>query len=347
MSDELDLRETFDAALIPGMRDRLADAYARFRAQEAEMVRALAPAGAGSADSYRERNCPCCGIESSGLPAVLHAHGLDLVQCPGCELTYSRQVLDEAADAARYAHSALDPEAMRLRGSPPYLELETARDRYYLARMMDGGAWPGRLLEVGCGTGTLLLEAERLGWRALGIEPGEAAVEVARKRGATVVQGWFPDDLPIAARDFESICVLDVLEHFADPIGFLHQLRAHLTHRGRVLVQVPNWDSLLVRLQGAASSTVCPGHWSYFTARTLTTVLSRAGFRKLSLETVISELDRIAEYPEHQVRTCLARLRPGAPGWPLGAAALHDLTLGYKLVGVFELGPALNPASPR
>ena len=75
------------------------------------------------------------------------------------------------------------------------------------------------------------------------------------------------------------MAVLDVLEHFAEPLRFLTELRTHLSPGGRLLVQVPNWDSLLVRLEGDRSSVVAPGHWSYFTPRTLPALLARSGFR--------------------------------------------------------------------
>ena len=58
-----DPRDAFDAALIPGMRDRLAEAYARFRAAERTVVAALAPAeaGGGGIGAYRARaTCPAC-----------------------------------------------------------------------------------------------------------------------------------------------------------------------------------------------------------------------------------------------------------------------------------------------
>lgn len=73
--------------------------------------------------------------------------------------------------------------------------------------------------------------------------------------------------------------ILEVLEHVADPLGFLTKASAHLAPGGRLFVQVPNWDSLLFRLDGAKSSAVVPGRWRYFTPETLRDVLARAGSR--------------------------------------------------------------------
>ena len=128
-----------------------------------------------------------------------------------------------------------------------------------------------------------------------------------------------------------------MLEHFAEPLRFLAELRAHLAPGGRLLVQVPNWDSLLVRLEGDHSSVVTPGHWSYFTPRTLPALLARSGFRALRVETVVSELDRIMTYSPARIADWLRRLRPAASVGTLGATRLHDLCLGYKLVGIFTL----------
>jgi SAM-dependent methyltransferase len=345
-----DPRISFDAGLIPGMRARLAEGYARFRAAEARAIaQAAPPEVGGTLGRYRKRDCPGCGAPPPAA-SLLTRHGIDLVVCPGCGLTYTRQVMEESADAARYEASDLDIEAMRLRSSGPYLELETARARYYLDRLEAGAGARGALLDIGCGTGTTLVEAKARGWQVLGLEPGRAAVEVARARlggvgAAEVLQGYFPAHLPADRQRFDAICILDVLEHFVDPIGFLGLVKRHLSPAGRLFVQVPNWDSLLVQLEGKASSVICTGHWSHFTPATLPAVLARAGFRMLHLETVVSEIDRIARFPAAERDATLARLRPGSAGlaWPddcgpRSAALLHELGLGYKLIGVFAPG---------
>lgn len=341
MTPPSDPRDDFDAASIPGMRDRLASFYAGFRAQEARVAQSSAPSAApGVSGPYRPRDCPCCGTASAGLPPVLTARGLDLLDCPSCGLTYTRQVMDAAADAARYQASALDIEAMRLRCSGPYLELESARDRYYLSLLTDARQGPApTLLEIGCGTGTLLTEATALGWRCVGLEPGATAAAVARGRDSgAVIEGYFPQDLPSETARYDAIAILDVLEHFAEPRAILRQIRPLLTPgTGRLFVQVPNWDSPLVRLEGAASSVVVPGHWSYFTPDSLRELMRREGFQAVHVETVVTELDRIAGFPADRVKKCLGQLRPrlSLPDGGPTAAWLYAHDLGYKLVGTF------------
>ncbi len=333
-----DPRAAFDAALLPGMRERLAAAYREFRTQEAALIAALAPPSAGgSTAAYRDRDCPMCGAPHTDAQPVLEAHGLTLLECRGCGLTYTRAVMEEAADAGRYRASALDEALIALRLSDPYLELETARARHYLALLAAHGVATGRLLEIGSGFGTLLVEAARQGWQALGLEPGRLGATASRRRGAEVVEGYFPQDLPYPAMRFDAIAALDVLEHMASPLPFLADIRERLAPGGRLFIQVPNWDSLLVQLEGAASNVVCPGHWSYFTPATLPALLACAGFRALEVATVQSEIDRQAAFPAEAVVAALGRLRPGESGVP-DVARLHALGLGYKLVGVFAPG---------
>ena len=335
-------RDRFDAALIPGMRDRLAKGYAQFRLAELAAIEKLAPAPGGIAEAYHLRDCPGCAAPAPA-ETVLQAHGIDLVKCPACRLTFTRQVMDRTVDASRYQTSTLDVEAMRLRCSGPYLELETSRSHYYAAFLGSQCSTPGRLLEIGCGTGTFLLAARDAGWQAFGVEPGLAAAAVASERGCDVVRGYFPDDVPGDRSPFDAIAILDVLEHFDDPIAFLRLIGKHLTKDGRLFIQVPNWDSLLVQLEGASSSVVCPGHWTYFTPESLTDILARAGYRSLAIETVVTERDRMAAFTEEQRRTAMASLRPNssipraeADGLP-SADTIHELKLGYKLIGVFSV----------
>ena len=333
-----DPRDAFDAASLPGMRDRLATWYTEFRRAEASANRERSPPEhGGRVGSYRDRACPCCGAESSIAPVVQHAHGLSIVACPNCSFVYSRNVMDGSSDAARYRVSDIDRITMSLRDAAPYLELEVARARYYLARIADAGIGSGTLLEIGCGSGTFLIEAARSGLNGFGIEPGIAASLQARDRGASVVDGYFPKDLPSPEVRFDLVAMLDVLEHLVEPRPLLREIKARLGPGGLLFVQVPNWESLLVQVEGERSTIVAPGHWSYFTRDSLTRLVSDEGFETVHAETVVSELDRIAAHDEARICETLARLRPSAEAsWPMDAAGLYRLGLGYKLIAIFR-----------
>jgi SAM-dependent methyltransferase len=132
-----------------------------------------------------------------------------------------------------------------------------------------------RALEAGCGTGTTLraLRAACGGDRVFGIDLFREGLIYARRRnGAVVVQADlrrapFPSDVR-----FHLVAALDVVEHLADDVATLRDLRALIASGGALLVTVP----------------ADPGLWSYFdeaahhcrryTAAALRSRLSEAGY---------------------------------------------------------------------
>ncbi len=91
------------------------------------------------------------------------------------------------------------------------------------------------VLEIGCGGGLLCEELARRGAIAIGVDPSEAALSVARthvqREGlgqSTFFRQGFAESLPYADGSFSVIICLDVLEHVRD-------LKATLKEIARVL----------------------------------------------------------------------------------------------------------------
>jgi 2-polyprenyl-3-methyl-5-hydroxy-6-metoxy-1,4-benzoquinol methylase len=108
---------------------------------------------------------------------------------------------------------------------------------------------PRRVLEVGCGNGSALIELQRIWPEAefVGLEPVPAAVNEAQGLGLPVWQGVMGQPLPPQVQGpFDVVFSLHVIEHTANPIEFLRAIKGLLTPEGRVVVTCP--DS---RLQNA------------------------------------------------------------------------------------------------
>jgi SAM-dependent methyltransferase len=73
----------------------------------------------------------------------------------------------------------------------------------------------GAILEVGCGEGTLL--AALPGEQKFGIDPSIHALERATKRSAAHCAVALAEDLPFAAKAFDVVVSVGVMEHFASP----------------------------------------------------------------------------------------------------------------------------------
>jgi 2-polyprenyl-3-methyl-5-hydroxy-6-metoxy-1,4-benzoquinol methylase len=331
-------KDAFDAALLPGMRDRLAEAYRALRQSEQDVFRSvLDDNGVFREGMAHVRNCPLCGTPSRDASLVYYAHGMHIVRCAQCDLVYSQEVINRDADNSRYRGSRVMDAHMALHTDSAYAELETGKARYIVGRLKEAcGEGEASLLDIGCSTGAILQAAVDNGWQALGIELNRTAVQIARTRGLEAVEGYFPESLPSGTGPFRVITMLDVLEHAEDPVGFLVSVSGRLSRGGILGVQVPNFNSLLIRIEGARNNNICHGHWSYFTPGTLIKAAAKAGLSVLSIETIISEIDRICAHPTKEIVETARLLSGGNVELDqIDHRWIHDHLLGYKLFGVF------------
>jgi SAM-dependent methyltransferase len=95
------------------------------------------------------------------------------------------------------------------------------------------------VLDVGCGTGSMLAELTRRGAHATGVDALPQAVAMAAYRCPTArVLEAGADALPFKARSFDGVTMLDVLEH-VDETRALTEIRRVLRPGGWLLVTVP------------------------------------------------------------------------------------------------------------
>ena len=331
-------KESFDAALLPGVREQLAEAYRSLRQSEDKVFCSVLDQEGMFHDGVAHvRDCPLCRTSSQGATLLYSVHGMHIVRCRNCDFVYSREVINRDVDDSRYRRSDAMEAHMALHTNATYAGLELAKARYIVGNLQRSlSAESASLLDIGSSTGALLQAAREIGWHPLGIELNGRAVGIARARGYEVIEGSFPSDLPSKARVFEVITMLDVLEHAEEPVEFLGLVTAHLIPGGLLAIQVPNFNSLLIQMEGTKNNNLCHGHWSYFTAETLRKVTARAGLQELSIETIISEIDRIQAYPSDVVlETARSLTAQEITPAQLDHSWLHDQLLGYKLFGIF------------
>ena len=131
-----------------------------------------------------------------------------------------------------------------------------------------------RLVEIGCGGGALLPAAAEFG-DVVGVEASADFLEVARRRGFTVLRGALPDELPLGAEAFDGALLLDVLEHIEDDRGALEAVSRVLRPGGFLVCTVPAYPWLW------SSHDEVLGHRRRYTARSLRRVAREAGFHPL------------------------------------------------------------------
>lgn len=105
----------------------------------------------------------------------------------------------------------------------------------YYMRYLPGT--PGRLLDIGCGSGGFLRRAKLCGWEVEGVEPDPAAAGVARQGQDFLVHSSMEG---AAGKQFDVVTLSHVMEHLHDPKGMLREAAALLLPGGMLWIAVPN-----------------------------------------------------------------------------------------------------------
>ena|SRR5947209_4350276 len=140
----------------------------------------------------------------------------------------------------------------------------------------------GRTLDIGCGNGAVLEALSAYTHDIFGVDVSEEALSLTRERlpAATVAQADVQESLPFTDDYFDSVLMLDVIEHLQKPIVALAEIRRVLRAGGLLAITTPNAASPVRYVRGEKWFGVAdPGHVSLYTVFTLTHALKRAGFR--------------------------------------------------------------------
>lgn len=211
--------------------------------------------------------CPLCGSQEFA------AFRFGLLRCTACGLVIDERIFQPELDRELNQDAfgeGYDPET-----SFWVRWFEAWKNRRYLANVRRAGLRQGRLLEVGVGSGSLLVAAREAGFEPEGCDLSESlARRVAAKTGIPV---HCADLASLPAGAFDVVCMHHVLEHVSDPVGFLRLAAQRLRPGGVLHLALPN---------GAAWEAKLPGwncyeyyHVAYYDAATLRRACEAAGLR--------------------------------------------------------------------
>lgn len=138
---------------------------------------------------------------------------------------------------------------------------------------------PGNLLDVGCGDGLAMAQAQMRGWTSWGMEIRESLVTHIRKeyRFKQVFHGTLESAQHHADR-FDAVLLINVIEHVRNPLETVGEVARVLRPGGLVAVHTPNARSLAAWRHGSAWRHYEPlEHFYYFDIRTLSALLKAHG----------------------------------------------------------------------
>lgn len=159
-----------------------------------------------------------------------------------------------------------------------------------------GGSAVEQVLEVGCGTGAVLLEVRRSGIGAehVGIDMADPSLHPhpgAVESGLNMLK-YDGDHIPYADRSFDLVFASHVLEHVSDERAFLRELQR--VAKKWVYVEVPCELHVRTTLK-SLQSTLNIGHINAYSPETLVLTLSSAGLSPADIE-IFDHSDEVHAY---------------------------------------------------
>jgi SAM-dependent methyltransferase len=274
------------------------------------------------------------GDRRFGLPGRF-----SVVRCPSCGLARTEPQPDDSgayypsAEYYSYAAPAVSP-LTRAAVASVYGSHESVVARLAATRIsaLPPGP-PGDLLDVGCGSGAMLLALEAAGWRGHGVELDGGAVRAAHAAGLERVRAGDLLDAGYEPRSFDTVRFSHSLEHMRSPRAELAEARRIMRPGGRLAIAVPDFGALLRRLFGERWFFLdLPRHLWHFDRRTLPRLVQECGFEVTRVRNVTasSAILGTIDYLRGRRETLTTNAVAWYAAQPL-AALLDALRLGDEL----------------
>ena len=137
---------------------------------------------------------------------------------------------------------------------------------------------PGRMLEIGCASGSFLHTMALKGWDVEGLEFSEKAVDVARSLGYKIYRSTLESAVD-PTRCYDLIVGWMVFEHLHNPVLALQKLHRWISGDGWLVLSVPNAGSMEFKIfKDRWYALQLPNHLYHYTPATLRKVLSKGGW---------------------------------------------------------------------
>lgn len=165
-----------------------------------------------------------------------------------------------------------------------------------LARLHAGVAAGGaRLFDLGCGNGSVAQVMSDLGWDVTGVDPSAEGIAQARAHypALKLYDGSAYDKLAARYGRYPVVISLEVVEHVYAPRDYAATLFDLLEPGGTAVISTPYhgyWKNLAMALSGKLDKHFTAlwdhGHIKFWSIKTLTRLLTEAGFVDIRFERV-------------------------------------------------------------
>jgi 2-polyprenyl-3-methyl-5-hydroxy-6-metoxy-1,4-benzoquinol methylase len=223
--------------------------------------------------------CNLCGADNTRLlfklpvrpqhVGVFNRDIWDIVRCQECGLIYENPRADTVARDYYYTFDNAGDFAFVQDWFLDNADFNRSTCKQIL-RAIHHHHPAGKLLDVGCGTGNFLTEAQKAGFDVSGQDVSPYFVEYCRTHYDFQVYSGELETLNLPESSFDCITSFDVIEHVRYPKQLLKEMRRLVKPGGLVVVGTHDIGNLFARLYGVNWRHMgAMGHITYFTRQTL------------------------------------------------------------------------------
>lgn len=229
--------------------------------------------------------CSCCGTTHGnlifkGLTSIYSAREWSVVECENCRNIITIPVPSQQELTDIYGKIYMYPVHLLVAGEKKFRADAMAK----FIRTNFPSDKKQKILEVGCMFGYLLSDLKK-DYEVKGIEIGDQAVDFCRNEGLDVTDISIEDYLKESTESFNIIILSHVFEHLLKPGEVLDELRKRLLPGGKIIICVPNSNSISRKLFGRYWGWwQVPVHINHFRKEALIKIASN---KKLAVEKVI------------------------------------------------------------
>ena len=244
--------------------------------------------------------CPNCGQDNFQVVAVgpdyeNHCCGtqeFQLVQCKNCQTVYlnprpTPDMLHRIYGVEDYYSYDFAETA-----NPIVVRARERRDMGKIAQVLQTVGRPIQdlqVVDIGAGDGALLDSFHRAGvplQQLTGVEIEQIAIDKYQSRGMRGILGQ-AETLDLPAESVDVFCMIQVIEHIANPKEVVKKLYSLLRPGGVFLIETPNfdaWDRRFFRRKTWGGYHF-PRHWTLWSKPTMHQFLGDCGFEIALMQT--------------------------------------------------------------
>ena len=237
-----------------------------------------------------ETACDLCGSEET--TPRLRSEEWQLVRCNRCSLVYLNPRPDPEVIERDYDWFRHQPIQAGARSSAPRSALRNLRNKMKVLRKVREQkvldrikqfVKGGRLLDVGCGTGSVAVASNDAGFEGYGLDISDIAIDIAKSHGLENMRKGTIHDTDYPDAHFDALLMMSVLEHEHFPTRALEAAHRLLKSGGHLFIKVPNyacWNRVVTGKHWCGY--YFPQHLFQYTPKTLAALVEKAKFTVVS-----------------------------------------------------------------